>query len=112
MHLRRMTRLTSGFSRKLSSHRPAVSLHIGWYNLVRIHESLRVTPAMALGVTDHVWSIRVGDDGARRSRPVAARDAGPTVVEGHECGTGERRRTGSYRRPRRPRLRMIKGGFA
>lgn len=57
MQHRRFTRLTNGFSKKLDNHRAAVPLYLAWYNLCRIHEKLRCTPAMALGVTDHVWSI-------------------------------------------------------
>ena len=57
MASRRFTRLTNGFSKKIENHRAAVSLYVAHYNLCRVHESLRTTPAMALGVTDHVWSV-------------------------------------------------------
>ncbi|MGH9345310.1 MAG: hypothetical protein ACRD19_16310 [Terriglobia bacterium] len=57
MQMRRCTRLTNGFSKKLQNHRAAVALWIAFYNLCRVHESLRCTPAMALGVTDHIWTI-------------------------------------------------------
>jgi len=57
MQMRRFTRLTNGFSRKPQNHRAAVSLHVAHYNLCRRHETLRMTPAMALGVTDHIWDI-------------------------------------------------------
>jgi IS1 family transposase len=57
MHQRRFTRLTNGFSKKLENHKAAVSLYVSHYNLCRVHETLRITPAMALGVTDHIWSI-------------------------------------------------------
>jgi hypothetical protein len=57
MASRRFTRLTNGFSKKLENHSAAIALWIGFYNFCRIHESLRCTPAMALGVTDHIWSI-------------------------------------------------------
>jgi hypothetical protein len=57
MQIRRFTRLTNGFSKKLENHRAAVALWIAFYNLCRIHETLRCTPAMALGVTDHIWTI-------------------------------------------------------
>ncbi len=57
MHMRRFTRLTNGFSKKLENHIAAVSLHFMYYNFVRIHQTLRVTPAMAAGVTDRVWEI-------------------------------------------------------
>ena len=55
--LRRHTRRTSGHSKKLEHHRAAVALTIAHYNWVRIHEALCVTPAMELGLTDHVWSV-------------------------------------------------------
>ena len=57
MQQRRFTRLTNGFSKKLENHKAAVALFVAHYNLCRVHESLRVTPAMQLGVTDHVWSV-------------------------------------------------------
>lgn len=57
MACRRFTRLTNGFSKKLENLKAALALHFAWYNLVRIHRSLRVTPAMAAGVTDHVWEL-------------------------------------------------------
>lgn len=57
MNMRRMTRLTNAHSKKLENHEAATALHIGFYNFVRVHETLRVTPAMAVGVTDHVWTI-------------------------------------------------------
>lgn len=57
MHMRRFTRLTNAFSKKVENHMHAVSLHFMYYNFARIHKTLRVTPAMEAGVTDHVWSI-------------------------------------------------------
>ena len=57
MQQRRFTRLTNGFSKKLENHAAAVALYVAHYNLCRVHEALRITPAMHLGVTDHVWSI-------------------------------------------------------
>ena len=57
MHMRRLTRLTNAFSKKLDNFKAAVALHFAYYNFVKIHKSLRVTPAMAAGVTDTVWSI-------------------------------------------------------
>jgi IS1 family transposase len=56
MGIRRMTRLTNAFSKKLRNHRAATALHFAHYNLVRRHQTLRVTPAMAAGVTDTMWS--------------------------------------------------------
>jgi IS1 family transposase len=57
MHMRRFTRLTNGFSKKLENHIAAVALHFMYYNFVRIHQTLRVTPAMAANVTDRVWEV-------------------------------------------------------
>lgn len=57
MGSRRFTRLTNAFSKKLENHAIAVSLHMMHYNFARIHKTLRITPAMAAGVTDHVWSL-------------------------------------------------------
>ncbi|HYI64212.1 MAG TPA: helix-turn-helix domain-containing protein [Allosphingosinicella sp.] len=57
MHMRRFTRLTNAFSKKVENHAYAVALHMMYYNFVRIHKTLRVTPAMAAGVTDRLWEI-------------------------------------------------------
>jgi len=57
MSMRRFTRLTNAFSKKVENHCAAVALHFMHYNFCRIHQTLRVTPAMAAGVTDHVWEI-------------------------------------------------------
>ncbi|HUO81301.1 MAG TPA: IS1 family transposase [Gammaproteobacteria bacterium] len=57
MQMRRFTRLTNGFSKKIDNLGHAVSLHFMHYNFGRIHQSLRVTPAMEAGVSDHVWSM-------------------------------------------------------
>ncbi len=57
MHMRRFTRLTNAFSKKVENHVHAVALHMMYYNFVRIHKTLRVTPAMKAGVTDRLWEI-------------------------------------------------------
>jgi len=57
MHMRRFTRLTNGFSRKVENHCCAVGLHYMFYNFARIHKTLRVTPAMQAGIADHVWTL-------------------------------------------------------
>lgn len=57
MHLRRCARRTNAHSKKIGPHRAAIALHIAFYNWCRVHETLRVTPAMELGLTDHIWSI-------------------------------------------------------
>jgi hypothetical protein len=57
MSMRRFTRLSNGFSKKLTNHVAAVSLHFAYYNLCRVHSSLGTAPAVAAGVTDHVWTL-------------------------------------------------------
>lgn len=63
MNMRRMTRLTNGFSKKATNHAAATALHFGYYNLVRPHQTLtkhagtKTTPAMAAGVTEHPWTV-------------------------------------------------------
>jgi len=57
MHMRRFTRLTNSFSRKVENHAHAVALFTTYYNFVRIHKTLRVTPAMAAGVSDRLWEV-------------------------------------------------------
>jgi IS1 family transposase len=56
MSMRRFTRLTNGFSKKLENHCHALALYFVFYNWMRIHKTLRVTPAMAAGITDRLWS--------------------------------------------------------
>lgn len=58
MSMRRFTRLTNGFSKKLDNHAYAVALHFMHYNFCRIHQTLRVTPAMEAKLSDHVWELR------------------------------------------------------
>lgn len=69
MQIRRFTRLCNGFSKKLRNHTAAVALYVCWYNFVRIHETLRVTPAMAIGVTGHAWSVAELMDAALQIAP-------------------------------------------
>jgi IS1 family transposase len=57
MSMRRFTRLTNGFSKKIENHIAMVAIYAVHYNFVRIHKTLRITPAMAAGLTDHVWSL-------------------------------------------------------
>ena len=57
MHIRRLTRLTNAFSKKLENHRAAIALHFAYFNWCKIHGTLRVTPAMEAGIADHVWDI-------------------------------------------------------
>jgi hypothetical protein len=58
MAIRRLTRLTNAHSKKLDNLKAACALHFAHYNFCRIHSSLRVTPAMEAGITDHVWTLR------------------------------------------------------
>ena len=58
MSMRRFTRLTNAFSKKVENLGHAVALHFMYYNFCRIHQTLRITPAMAAGVTDHLWEIK------------------------------------------------------
>jgi len=58
MAMRRFTRLTNGFSKKLANLQAAVALYFAHYDFVRIHQTLRCTPAMAAGITDHVWDFK------------------------------------------------------
>jgi hypothetical protein len=53
----RFARLSNGFSKKLENHAAAVALHFMHYNFARIHQTLRVTPAMEAGISDHAWSL-------------------------------------------------------
>jgi hypothetical protein len=57
MQMRRFTRLTNAFSKKVDNLRHAVALHFMYYNFCRIHQTLRVTPAMEAGVAGHVWTL-------------------------------------------------------
>jgi hypothetical protein len=77
MACRRFTRLRNGFSKKLQQHGAAISLWVSFYNLCRPHESLtpdaahQTTPAMALKITDHIWSIGELIDAALATQPIA-----------------------------------------
>jgi IS1 family transposase len=57
MSMRRFTRLTNGFSKKIEMHAHSVALHFAYYNFCKIHQTVRVTPAMEAGISDHVWSL-------------------------------------------------------
>lgn len=78
MHMRRFTRLTNGFSKKVDAHANAVALHFVYYNFCKIHSKLRVTPAMAAQVTHKVWEV--SDIAAlldERDREIATQKRGP-----------------------------------
>jgi hypothetical protein len=55
--MRRFTRLTNAFSKKVDNHKAAIAIHYMHYNFARIHKTLRVTPAMEAGLAQHVWSL-------------------------------------------------------
>lgn len=88
MASKRFARLSNGFSKKIDCHLAAVSLHVAFYNLCRVHEALRSTPAMALGVSVRVWTIGDLIDAALATQPIKPETSAPdqrkpfTVVEG------------------------------
>jgi len=57
MSMRRFTRLTNALSKKIQNHAAIVAIHAAHYNFARIHKTLRITPSMAAGLSDHVWSL-------------------------------------------------------
>ena len=57
MHCRRLTRLTNAFSKKLENFKAAISLNFAYYNFVKVHKTIRCTPAMAAGVTSRLWNV-------------------------------------------------------
>lgn len=106
MQMRRFTRLTNGFSKKIENHRAAVALHVAWYNFCRVHETLRCTPAMALGVTDHIWSVGELVDAALSQPAGMPPDIAPPVPPKYRSFRGE-----GLPADRRPtKLYVISGG--
>jgi len=89
MGIKRFARLSNGFSKRIENHCAAVSLYVAHYNLCRVHESLRQTPAMALGVADRVWTIGDLVDAALATQPITPTTTAPD---------------------RRKRFRVIEGG--
>lgn len=57
MQIRRLTRLTDAFSKKFDNHKAVIALHFAYYNFCRLHTTLRVTPAMEAGITEHLWTL-------------------------------------------------------
>src|SRR5581483_6530903 len=114
MSLRRFTRLTNGFSKKLRNLEAAVALFVAYYNFCRVHETLRVTPAMAAGLTDHIWSLgellhAALDEPPSPVAPLAPQsDPEPIAVGMSAKQAGKLREWPSRRRG----LRVIKGGLA
>ncbi len=110
--LKRFARLTISHSKRLRNLEAAVGLFVAHFNFCRVHETLRCTPAMEAGLTDHVWSIaellHAAFEAPEPTAP-APIPAGSTAAQ----AKGERR--GSFRGPRGPRpnhLRVIKGGLS
>jgi hypothetical protein len=79
MHMRRFTRLTNAHSKKVENHIASIAIHYMHYNFCRIHETLRVTPAMEAGIANHIWSIEemIALLSAKEIKPV-----GPACVRG------------------------------
>ncbi len=88
MRLRRHARRTNAHSKTLYHHRAAIALHFAFYHFCRVHETLRVTPAMEMGLTDHIWSVAELVERAEAARPSPP----PALPRG------------------RPKLRLIRGG--
>lgn len=78
MQMRRFTRLTNGFSKKFENHMHMVALYTVWYNFIRIHKTLKVTPAMAAGITDRLWSW---NDIVAMMDEVAPKPGRPTIYK-------------------------------
>jgi hypothetical protein len=77
MGIKRFSRLSDGFSKKPEQHCAAVSLYVAHYNLCRVHESLRSTPAMALGIADRVWTVGDLVDAAIATQPITPETTAP-----------------------------------
>jgi hypothetical protein len=77
MGSKRFARLSNSFSKRLECHLAAVALHVAFYNLCRVHESLRSTPAMALGIADRVWTIGDLLDAALAAEPPKSTTTAP-----------------------------------
>lgn len=82
MSQRRFGRLVNAFSKKLENHVAAIALYVANYNLCRVHETLRITPAMQLDVTDHIWTIGELVDAAENPEPAAPHHPPFTVIQG------------------------------
>jgi len=105
MSSRRFTRLTNGFSKKIENHRAAIALQFAAYNWCRWHEAIRCTPAMALGITDHIWSIGELVDAALR-----ADEPAPLVPAPLPQGMSASKAKGGQRHAQGSRLYVITGG--
>jgi hypothetical protein len=87
MGMRRFTRLTDGFSKKIETHIAMVAIHAVYYNFARIHKTLRITPAMACGLSDHVWSLEeivmMADGTCRNPESAALQETNFKLREAH-----------------------------
>jgi IS1 family transposase len=90
MGQRRFTRLTNGFSKKLDNHVAAVALYVAHYNLCRVHEALKTTPAKALGVVDRTWAIGELIDAALATQPITPVPTAPERRKGFRVIQGGR----------------------
>lgn len=106
MHMRRFTRLTNGFSKKPRNHAAACGLHVAFYNLCRTNEAVRCTPAMALGVTDHVWTIAELVEAALAAPEVPPVYTPPQAPLFKGMTVSKAKKSGG----RRTSLQLIKGG--
>jgi hypothetical protein len=95
MASRRFTRLTNGFSKRADYHLAAVGLFVAHFNFCRVHEALRVTPAMAQRLTDHVWTIGELLSACLDNAPAKPRKV-PSAVPGN---------------PRRSKISLVAGGL-
>jgi hypothetical protein len=77
MASKRFARLSNGFSKKIDCHLAAVGLYVAFYNLCRTHEALRMSPAMALGIADRVWSIGDLIEAALATQPIKPETTAP-----------------------------------
>lgn len=110
MQVRRFTRLTNAFSKKFENHAAAFALFVAHYNLCRVHESLRVTPAMALGVTDHVWAIGELVDAALAAEP--ADPITPQPIIPRPTRVTNETKAPAKQSGGRVQLRVVRGGRA
>src|SRR5260221_14635970 len=90
MGQRRFTRLTNGFSKRLDNHVAAVALYVAHYNLCRVHEALKMTPAKAIGVADRAWNIGKLIDAALATQPITPVPTAPDRRKGFRVIQGGR----------------------
>lgn len=106
MHMRRFTRLTNAFSKKPRNHAAACGLHVAFYNFCRMHEAIRCTPAMALGITDHPWTIAELVSAALNAPEVPPVYTPPQKPFSFGLTAAKAKKAGG----RRTGLKLIKGG--